>query len=177
MIAFKKREKIIIYAIGAVIFIFLIEKFFFSGLRSDIRNLRQQIRLEEAKFRNGVIIQGKKGKILQEYKEYQLYLDVVKNSSEQDIFTKFLKEIERIANESGVSVLNLNPQSQAGKFKEYKKYSADLKGEASADKVFNFLYKIQHSAYLIKLDKLSLTPKNQQADLLSVDTTISIIII
>ncbi len=173
----KRRDQIIASVIGIAVFIFLLERFVFSTLRLKIKELSQQIKAEEADLKSGIEIENDKDKIRSEYRSYQSYLKVAENASEQEVIAKFLKEIERMAQESGISIVNLSPQSQAESAAGYKKYNAELRAEGSPDKIYDFLYKIQNSALLIKLDKLNIAPKDPQAELLKLETTISLAVI
>lgn len=173
---FKKREKIIAVVLGGILFLFIAEKLFFSNIFSRIRKLKQQIKLEETNLNIGIQMQKKKDRIRNEYRAYESYLKV-SEEPEQEIIANFLKEIEKIAQEAGVSIANLSPQSQAEQFKEGKRYKADLRAEGPVEKILTFLYKVQNSSLLIKLDKLSITPKDPQAETLKLDTIVSLTVI
>jgi len=175
-IQLKKGQKTIIYAVVAILGVFLIERFFFSGLRSKIRNLNQQVKLEEANLKIGMTMRKQKDKISSENSRYKTYLEITDSSSEREIITKFLKEVEKIANDSGISVINLSPENQIDKLKNCKKYNADLRAEGSEERIFNFVNKIQSSNLLIELDKFSLVAKDEQADTLRLETMISIVV-
>ena len=113
--------------------------------------------------------------IIAEYKDYEEYLNIEK-LPDKEVFTKFLKEVESIAQESGISILNLAPQNTPEVALGYKKYNADLRAEAKLEQLFNFLDKIDQSTFLIRLDKLSLVPKDEQASALRMETVISIVV-
>lgn len=172
-----KRNKIIIYALSAIVILIIFRQFLFSGVLSKIKSLRQQIKLEEANLKAAVEIEQSKDKITQERSKYQNYLQPSDGSGEQEIIARFLKEVETMAQDSGISIVSFNPQNQALKEAEYRKYSAELRAEGSLNKIYNFLYKIQSSSLLIKLDKIIIAPKDPQAQLIKLDTTISIIVL
>ncbi|MCX5696836.1 MAG: type 4a pilus biogenesis protein PilO [Candidatus Omnitrophica bacterium] len=175
MIKLKNREKILVGAIGALIFIFLTERIFLSGLRGKMQGLRQQIKLEESRITEGVNIEKRKDLITADYDSYKDYLNIEK-LPDKELFTNFLKEIESIAKESGISIINLAPQNTPEVALGYKKYNADLRAEAKLEQLFNFLGRINQSRLLIKLDKLSLIPKDEQVSALRMETVISIVV-
>lgn len=175
MIKIGKREKILGSIIGGFIFVFLVQKVFVSGLQAKMHNLNQQIKLQESKIIKGANIKNKKDQIIAEYKDYEEYLNIEK-LPDKEVFTKFLKEVESIAQESGISILNLAPQNTPEVALGYKKYNADLRAEAKLEQLFNFLDKIDQSTFLIRLDKLSLVPKDEQASALRMETVISIVV-
>jgi len=170
-----RSQKILSYVAGGIICVFFIEKFFFAGLRAKINTLNQQIKKEEVDLKIGIDIQKRKDSILKDYNNYKDYLSG-QNISDKEIFTGFLKEIEKLAQESGLSIINLTPQNEPQKIRDYTKYNADLKAEAPLEKFFDFLNRIQNDKLLVKLDKLSLSPKDEQASLLKIEATISITI-
>ena len=86
-----KREKMLIYAIAGLIFIFLIERFLFSGIRGKARGVSQQIKIEESRLQAGLDIQKRKDKITAEYRELKPYLEKAEGISDREIFAKFLK--------------------------------------------------------------------------------------
>lgn len=169
----KKREKILIFLVAGIIFIFLANKFLILGLKAKLKKINLQIRLEEEKLRQGLRIQKEKDRIIEEYKKYSEYFKA--ESQDREIVAKFLKEIENITQGSGVLVVNMTPENQPEQVQGYKKFRADLRAEAGVEQLFNFLYKIQESKLLIKLDKISIAPKNEEASVLRIETTISIV--
>ncbi|MDD4899801.1 MAG: hypothetical protein PHG68_04315 [Candidatus Omnitrophica bacterium] len=175
-IQLKKGQKTIIYAVAAVLAVFLIERLFFAGLRAKIRNLNQQIKLEEANLKISMSMRKQKDKILSENNRYKTYLEITESTSEREIISKFLREVEKIADDSGISVINLSPENQIDKLKNCKKYNADLRAEGPGDKIFNFLNKIQSSNLLVEVDRFSIVSKDEQADSLRLETIISIVV-
>jgi len=173
-IKLKKRERYIACAVAALLALFLIEKFFFSGLRGKTRSLKQQIRLQEANLKTAIIIRRQKEKILEEQARLQPYLDIAASTSGRQIITKFLKEVERIAGSSGISIVNLSPKNEPEVSKRLKKFSAELRAEGAPREIFDFLLKVQNSKLLIELDKLSLSTKGESGDTLKFETLISI---
>lgn len=174
MFKIKKKEKIILVCALGVIFILLLEKTVFSGFRKKMKELSKKISIQELAFRKGLNIQKSKDRIAQEYKEYSKFL--IKDTNDRDIIAGFLKEIEKITQESGLSVVNLAPEEKIVLAKEYKEYKANLRMEGSMEKLLNFLNKVQNSSLLIKLSKLNFISKDEQASVLRIDVTVSLIV-
>jgi len=172
MIKIKKRERIILICIGAVLFAFIVERLVISGMISKMKATNMQIRVQEEQLKQALGIEKDKARISEEYKKYSPYL--LADTQDREIVAKFLKEIENITQSSGVLVVNLTPENQPEQTQGYKKFRADLKAEANAEQLFNFLFKIQDCGLLVRLDKLSISPKNEDASSLRIETTISI---
>lgn len=176
MLQLKGKQKIVLTVAATVLVCAVIGKYFFMPVATKLRQLQQEIRAEEEKLKVSLTIEKRKDKIISEYNQYQRYLELKSDLSDAEIVTRFLKDIEKIAQESGLSIITLNPQNQPDLSQGYRTYTADLRAEANLKQLLNFFHKIQNNQLLIKLDKLSLTPKDEQATALRLDTTIRIII-
>jgi len=171
-----KREKILIYVIGGLIFLFLIERFLFSGIRGKTNSVSQQIEIGESRLRAGLDIQKRKDKIAFEFKALKPYLEKSEGSSDREIFAKFLKEAEKVAQEAGVSIVSLSPQDETLDEPEDVKYNADLRAEGKLDQVIELIDKVQNSKLLIKIDKMSLSSKDEQAGTMKVEAVLSLVV-
>jgi hypothetical protein len=175
-IKLKSREKKIIYIVIALAVIFISERFFVSPLITKIKNLNQQIKLEESKLKVALGMEKSKDLISRECNQYESYLSISGSSPEQEIITTFLKEIEKTAAESRISIISLSPQSQPEELKEAKAYNADLRAEASPYRILEFLQKVLNCGLLVELRRVNLMPKDEEANLLRLDATIRIIV-
>ena len=171
MIKGKGREKLLWALTIGLGVLFASDRLLFSGLRTKSQTLHRKIAEEEVKLRMGVGIQKRKDTILNEQKKYALYLPPP--AQERELIARFLKETERIAQESGVTIADLTPDNQPAKGMEYKIYKAQLKAESTMEQLLSFLYKLQTSRLPIKLDRFSIAPKDEQATTLRLETTIS----
>jgi len=170
-IQLKGKQKILVYVVVGILVYAFIGRFIFFGLGARLKQLKQQTKLAEANLKKGLETQKRKDIISSDYDKYHLFLAIEKMEQRQ-IIEELLKEVERIAKDSGASLLNLSPQEATEQDK--RRYKADLRIEASAEQILNFLYKIQESKLLIKLDKISVSPKDEQASMLKAEATISI---
>ena len=173
----KRRDKIIVVVAGCVLFMFLTEKFLFANIRSKIKDLRRQIKVEEANLKISFEIEKEKDKIRGEISNYKGYLAVADGLSQQEVMAKFLKEMEKTAKESGVSIVGLTPQNQVEQLGNYTKYIAEMRAEGSPAQIYDFLYRVQSSKLLIRVDKLSISSKDRQAQDLKMDIAISLAVI
>ncbi len=170
-----KREKLLIYAVVGIVVVFLIEHFLFSGLRGKAKGVSQQIRIEESRLQAGLDIQKRKDKITAEYEELKPYLEKTEGISDREIFAKFLKEAEKVAQSAGVSIVSLSPQDETIDESEDVKYNADLRAEGNLGQVLGLMDKIQKSSLLIKIDKMSLSSKDEKAKTIKMDAVLSMV--
>jgi hypothetical protein len=174
MFKIKKREKIIFFVVLGLIIIFLLEKLVFSNFRKKMRELSKKIKVQETAIRKSLSIKKSKDKIIQDYKDYAKF--IITETQDRDIIARFLKEMEKITQDSGLSVVNLAPEEKLTETPEYKAYRANLRLEGTMEQLLNFLNKIQNSTLLIKMDKLNLVSKDEQASALRIDLTVSLVV-
>lgn len=170
----KARERLLWVVMGALAVAFLGERFLLSGVRTRNRTLRQQITAEEVKLRTSIGMQKRKAAILSDQRKYADYF--LFPADDRERIAAFLKETERIAQESGAAIVDLIPDNQPSKVAGQTRYAAQLKVEASMAQFLTLLHHLQDSRFLIKVDRFSLTPKDEQASSLRVDTTISLVV-
>lgn len=171
MVTGKGREKLLLIVTIGLAACWLIERVLVGGLHTRLKTLRRQIAAAEAELRTGLRIQQQKDLVLDDAERYSSYL--LTGVPEREVLARFLKEIEQLAHESGVSVVSFKPDNQPSRARDYTAYKAQLRAEAGLEQLLDLLAKIQNSRLLIKLDKFSLTPKNEQASTLTLDTTLS----
>jgi len=171
----KGKNKVFIYAGVGICVSALIYYSISSLLGKRVKQLDQQIRLSEARVERVIGIQKEKSAVSAECKKYQAYMEAA-SWDERRIMEELLKEAERIAKDSGVSVINLSPEPGSEQDKEYKKYKVSLRVDASLEQLLVLLNKIAEDKLLIKVEKLAVVPKGEAAELLKVETIISIAI-
>jgi len=168
----KKKQKILCIAAAALVGIFLAERLFFFGMRTKIKNIRQQVKLAEKVLERDLALQQSKDRLVSEYNKYQVYI-MPRNFSPDQLVAQFLNEIEKLAKDSAVSVVNLSPQPSPEGAKGNGRIKADLRLEATYNQVLSFMQKVQESRLLIALDRISFTPKDEQASLLRCEIVVS----
>ncbi len=162
-----QKALMIIAGIVALLFILLIMR----PLKRKTVQLQQKIKLAEAEIKEALSVQAKKDRILKEREAYQKHL-IHKSLSEQEIVNNFLKELEIIAQSSGISVVNLSPSES---FKETTNlHYADLRAEGTIEHVLNFLGKLQESNLLIRAERFRLSSKGKDTQTLDLSAKLSI---
>ena len=167
-----QKEKILAYAVIAVVVIFFFQKVILSGVFSKVHNISNQIKASEAELSLAMGIQSRKDTIEEDSKTYSAFLST-ESVSDVKAVTDFLKEVEDIARRAGVSIVNLSPENQNKEAGEYKKIYASLRFESSPDQLFAFLDEVGKSKRLVKAEKLAISAKDEDATALRVDATMS----
>jgi len=171
MVTWKKREKLLLIVVIGLAVCWLGERMLVGGLHRRLTTLQREIAAAEVELRTGLRVQQRKDLVLDESRRYSPYL--LSGVPEREILARFLKEIEQLAHESGVSIVSFKPDNQPSKSHDFTAYKAQLRAEANVEQLLDLLAKIQNSRLLIKLDQFSLTPKNEQASILTLETTLS----
>jgi hypothetical protein len=168
----KKRDKILGLIAISVVILFMGERFFAGGLRGRFRNLSSRVRVQELELKNGLALLEKKEDINRDFERCQPYLKI-KYLTDKEVIAGFLKEMERIAQETGVSVVSLVPQQQGIQAAGYRRFSASMQVEAEPSRMYDFLFKIQNSTFLIKADSVSISAKGLGAAKMKIELALS----
>lgn len=164
-----------LYTASAAITVIFLANFIFAVLGGRLRQFNKQTKVSEAKLKQILEIQKAKSVVEEECRTYKSFLESEK-WDDRRIVEELLKGTERIAKDARVSVINLSPQQTPEQTKECKKYKADLRIDASLDQIFNLLRGIENSKLLIKVEKLTIASKNEEADVLKSEMTVTIAI-
>jgi hypothetical protein len=171
----KGTKKILLYTVIGGVVILILANFVFAALGHRLKQFNKRIKLTEAKLTQILGIQKAKDTVEEESKTYNSFLNVEK-WDERRVVEELLKETERIARDSRVSVINLSPQQLPEITQDCKKYKADLRIDATLEQIYNLLRGIEMSKLLIKVEKLTVASKNEEADILKSEMTIAIAI-
>ena len=114
---FKGKEKLFGYGAAGLVAAVLVMRFFFFGMFSSLKQLEQKTKIEEARLKEDLAIQGSKDELTNDYNKYLPYLKI-SQAPQRQIIEDLLKETERIAKESRATVINLSPQATAEQSKE-----------------------------------------------------------
>ncbi len=162
MAAFKleRKQKIIASAAAGILLLLFFNKIIIGGIGEKMNSLEKQIRLAEARMARDMGIEKDKDNLVEEYKSYQAYFKYAGDDQTQ-IISDFMREIERLAKETGISIVALSPRSEPEKLKEAVKYKADFKMEGTLAQVLTFMSGVKDNKLLIGFDRVMLAPKDE----------------
>ena len=174
-LAFYQKMKYVLFFCAGIVVIFLIERYFISELRQQMKNLHNQIQFEERRLKRDLGISAKKDTHMADYEYCKPYLGTAV-ISDKHVFGKLLSEIERIVSDTGGSIINLSPREKLEPAGLVKKYKAEFFLEVNFGQLLTFLHKIQGSKLLIKLERSSITVKNKKSGMLQIDGIVSMVV-
>ena len=170
-----KRGRYMFYAAAFFAGIALLDQFFLSPVVSKMRQMDQDIKSQQEEIKKGLMILSYERQIAREKDKYSL---ASKNpGSEEKEITAFLKDIENLAKESAVYLVDIKPSSGKTENGSPSKYFLELDFEAQMEQVFNFFYDITQSDQLLKIERYQIRPKTEGSSIVTCGLSISKLIV
>ena len=165
-----KREKLIFYGALIVISVTILDRLILNPIASKIDELNNDIEEKELSIKRNLKILAHKDRILSESDRYSVFLSEVQSEKEEE--TALLTEIESIANESEIYLIDMKPRDSED-VGTSKKYIVTLTGEAQMEQVVEFMYKIESSEKLLTIEQYDISPKSRDSSVARCSMTIS----
>jgi len=157
-----KREKLIFFAtIGVIVFAVLFNFLIVPVLnRGEILNKEISYNLAKLKKYHWLLAQSERIK----NKSSKFSPSAQISSDVKDATIVILSELEEVARNSNVKIIDIRPQGSARGANLYKETLIDVRTEASAENYLKFIYNLQNSLSLLRIKRFQLTAKpNPQA--------------
>jgi hypothetical protein len=131
-------------------------------ITTTLAGLNQSVREQETSIKKSMNVLLHKDSILAESKEYMAYSVEAKNAEEEMV--GLLREVESVAEKSGVNLVFVKPGTMKEE-KEIKKYYANLECEGPMEQVATFFHDIESSNQLVKIEKYQIQPKSKESSI------------
>lgn len=171
--SFKKKQWLVVLC-AAVLVIALMDQLVFSSLRRRTADFNEKIKQEERLLQQWRTLETNKAQIASDYDVFSAYY--FSPESDKEALTRFMREVERITKESGVSVISLAPRQEKAREENCIKYLLDLQLEVTMPQLLDFLNKINTCKQMIMVDSYSISPKSEDARLLKFDAVVSFLV-
>ena len=155
-----KNEKRVLFAAAVVVGFVFVDRVIVLPVATTLSDLNHNIHEQETSIKKSMRMLLHKDSIISESREYMAYSVEAKNAEEEMV--ALLKEVESVAEKSGVALIYVKP----GTVKEesgIKKYYANLECEAPMEQVATFFHDIESSNQLIKIEKYQIQPKSKES--------------
>jgi Tfp pilus assembly protein PilO len=164
------RERLIFYVTLAVVGIVVLDRLALSPILSKTDELRETITLQEEAIEQSLIIVTEEDRIKKEIELYAPYLS--QSDTEEKEVATFLKEVENIAKQSSVYLVDIKP---AGKTVEgaATRYFVKLNFEAEMEQVMAFFYNISGQEQLLGIESYEIAPKVEGASVVACSASVS----
>ena len=153
-------EKKILWAAVALVGLALADHVLIMPVGITLSGLNTSIREQESAIKKSMSVLLHKDGILSESRDYMSYSVEAKDPEEEMV--GLLREVESVAEKSGVSLVYVKPAATHEE-KSVKKYYCTLECEGPMEQVATFFHAIESSTKLLKIEKYQLQPKNKES--------------
>lgn len=164
-----KREKIIFYGAITFVSLTLLDRLIISPIYSKVKSLNKEIQDRTTIIKQNLHIVAQKDRISSEITKYAPLLASAK--SEEEETTSFLQEIEGLANEAGVYLVDMKPASLKDGGSS-KRFLINLNCESQMEQLTDFMYKIENSINLLTVEKYQIGPKSKDSSVVKCSMSI-----
>lgn len=163
-----KREKIVFYAAMSFASLALSDRLMVVPVYSRIQSLNEEIREKEASIKKNLHILAQKDRISSEITRYGSFLS---GAGVEEEATSLLKEIEVLANDAGVYLVDMKP---AGLMSggDSRKYLIVLNCESQMEQLSDFMYNVESSNSLLTIEKYQISPKSKESSVIRCNMSI-----
>jgi len=154
------KERIGLFIAAAFLFLAFFDRLIISPISARIREIDKNISISEKQLQEYLRYLRQKGVVTEEYQKIEKYAKKVGSDEEEE--TKVLGEIEELARQCKISIINIKPQPprQIG---FYRKYVVDIESEAEMEPFTDFLYQLNNSSQLLRAEKVTFNLKDKDS--------------
>jgi len=164
-----KPQKNAAYILGAFLALIILNQLIVRPVYTKMAQLDKDIRNKQLEIKKSMKILGMKDAILSESAKYAPFLHNIE-FGEQEV-SSLLKQIENLANNSSVSLIDVKPQGMK-ELGKVRVYVVALVSEAQMEALFDFMYSIENSNELLSIVRYQITPKSQESSMVSCTMTV-----
>lgn len=162
-----KREKLSIYLMAVVVFIYLLYAYGLSPTLRQWRSTQQELLIKEARLANEEALLKNKARLEKDYSKLGSLL-----GSEKEI-PDLLRELSKVAKVSGVRITRVRQSSYKGEGSS-KEVPLEINLEGDMNDLARFLHGLENSAYLLGVDSLRMRPKQENPMNLDIHLVLSV---
>lgn len=167
-----KRERFILCLTIILIILFIVYNFAVS-LKNRYISAQTALTKKELLLRKNLKILDTKKTLEADYARLTGYIREVKSDEKE--LTALLKDVESLASESGLHIINLKPRG-ARKERFYKSYEVELDCEFNIKQLTQFLTHIDNDPSLLKIKRFHLSAKENALSTLKANISIARIV-
>jgi len=139
-----------------------------------VQRVNQAIKIGEKQLGHDLRNVHLKEQIEEKFEKYVQYVE--RSGSDSEESRKFLNEIESLAQQSNVDLVNIQPQTPKT-IDFYKEYSVEIEVEGVIDDLTTFLYHIHMSTQLLRVEKLRINAKDSEIIILKTSMLITKVLV
>ncbi len=157
-----KREKTIFLFTSAVIIFGLSFKALIAPLLIRNETLNKEIKLTQLKFKKYLRLLNQKEDLQGAYAKISAATNIPAEG--EDVSTSVLSQIENLAKNSNLNIVDIRPESQKNLSSSKESY-VELRTEGDMESCLKFIYSIENSLALLEVKKFQLRAKPGSSNL------------
>jgi len=169
-----KKEKIGLSFALACLAVAGLDRLIISPIRGKFRHIEQAIKISEKQLGHDLRNVHLKEQIEEEFEKYVEYVE--RSGSDEEEVAKILGEIEALARQSSVYLIDVKPQAPQ-KVDFYKEYSVEIEAEGEIENLMKFLHHINTSTQLLRAEKLRLSSAEDEQSMLKTSILITKVLV
>ena len=158
------------YAVAAIVLVTATERLVLNPIVSRLHDLDDEIAAKEQQLRRNLREAAARQAVGKAFSRHAAYTR--KARSDEQEMARLLNEIEGLATNSGLSVVNMKPKP-AGKLDVRREYPVELEVETDMPRLMKFLHGLHASTYLLRVKQMRLAAKGGRTTQVSVYLLIS----
>ena len=168
-----KKERLFLYLALGVVSLMVVDRLVISPVAYKMKSLDKEIEDTETGIKNAMRLLAQKDKIVAESNKYNSFLSAAR--SEEEETTSFLKDIENLASQTSMYLVDMKPAAvkEAG---ESRKFLVNVNGEAQMEQLLNFMYAVENSDKMLRIEKFEISPKSKESSIAKCAITVSKIV-
>jgi len=151
-----KREKLIFYFTAVIMVFGAGFNFLIIPVLNKYDSLNKEISISRAKLAKHLRLLSQKEGIQNKYSKFS---SKFKFSAQQDAYLTVLSELENLAKNANIRIVDLRPQRAVGNKRAYSEILIDLRAEGDIAGYTRFIYDVENSLLLLKIKKFQLNAK------------------
>ncbi len=164
------KEKKVLYIACGLVCLAIFDRMILLPISKESRIVSEQIDSRTNLIRKNLKILKYADKIKEEEDIYKDYY-TEKGLTQEELIGDFLSEIEQIAQDSGITLTDINPVSVEEK-NGYIEYNLTIECTGKMDNLLNFMFEVEAAAKPIRISSYDIVPKKAQN--YEIESTISI---
>lgn len=169
-----KREKMLAGAFGALITLFLMQRFTVLPFIEKLQIIETEIASETRRMGRLLYVDSQSDNIMDLFEKLKPYVEI--GETEEETISIVMKEVERLVKDSRVTLLNMKPDTSGEPLKEgIKTRKINLNTEGSQRNIMTFIYRLENSSFPLRVKKFDFKIKNRDTSLMEADIDITLI--
>ena len=164
------REKTVFSAAILIVSLTALDRLVVFPIFSKMDELTAEIGEKESGIKKCLHILAHKDRILAAGIKYKTFIKSARSVEEE--MTTFLKEIENLASQNSIYLVDMKPGGVEEKA-ETKKYVPNLNCESQLEQLVEFMYSIERSDKLLTIERYKINPKSKESSVARTSISIS----